>query len=444
MAFVLLLYHFSAIVKAMKRFSLERIYLAIIIVIFAGIVIHAPLSVGLGVLLPDAALVIKSWKEVLMLLLVPLAIIMVTRRGLWQELLADWLFRIIVAYTALHLVLVALMYQGIVATVAGLAIDLRYVLFFGLVYVFIRSAPQYRSLLLKVAAVGAAVVVGFATLQLFLPADILSSIGYGRDTIAPYLTVDKNPDYIRVNSTLRGPNPLGAYAGMVLALLTAFIITKGVRSIRKYAIYFEALVVCSAIALWISYSRSALVAGVVAVGVVLAATIMRRLSRRSWIVVSVVVCALVGGLIIGQNSSFVSNVLLHENPEGGSSVSSNDDHVTSLQTGVDRLLHQPFGGGVGSTGSASLHGDAPIIIENQYLFIAHEAGWLGLILFLVLFSLVMMKLWQRRMDWLALGVFASGIGLALIGLLLPVWVDDTVAIIWWGLAAIAIGKRDVK
>ena len=29
-------------------------------------------------------------------------------------------------------------------------------------------------------------------------------------------------------------------------------------------------------------------------------------------------------------------------------------------------------------------------------------------------------------------------GLAFVGLLLPVWVDDTVSILWWGLAAIAI------
>ena len=425
----------------MKRLSLEKIYLAIVIVIFAGIVVHAPLSVGFGVLFPDAALLIKSWKEILMLALVPLAIIVVTRRGLWRELLNDWIFKIIAGYALLHIILVGLMYQGIVATVAGLAIDLRYVLFFGLVYVLIRVMPRYRSLLVKVAAVGVAVVVGFATLQLILPADILSSIGYGKDTIAPYLTVDKNPDYIRVNSTLRGPNPLGAYAGMVLALITALVIAKGRQFMRKYAVALELLTVSSVIALWISYSRSALVGAIVAVGVVFAATIMRRLSRRSWIVLSVVMCALIGGLIAAQNSSFVSNVLLHENLEGGSAVSSNDDHVSSLETGVDRLLHQPFGGGVGSTGSASLHSEAPIIIENQYLSIAHEVGWLGLSLFLVLFSLIMVRLWQQRQDWLALGIFASGIGLGLIGLLLPVWVDDTVAIIWWGLAAIAISKK---
>lgn len=428
----------------MKRLSLEKIYLAIIVVIFAGIVIHAPLSVGFGVLFPDAALLIKSWKEILTLLLIPLAVMIVSRRGLWRELLDDWVFRIIAGYALIHIILVASMYQGVVATVAGLAIDLRYVLFFGLVYIAIRTMPRYRSLVLKVAAIGAAVVVGFATLQLILPADILSTIGYGKDTIAPYLTVDKNPDYIRVNSTLRGPNPLGAYAGMVLALIAAAMIIKGRGFIRKYAVGLEILTVSSVIALWISYSRSALVGAIIAVGVVFAATIMRRLSRRSWIVLSVIVCALIGGLIAGQNSNFVSNVLLHENPEGGSAVSSNDDHIDSLETGVDRLLHQPFGGGIGSTGSASLHGDAPIIIENQYLFIAHEAGWLGLVLFLALFSLVMLRLWRQRRDWLALGVFASGIGLALIGLLLPVWVDDTVAIIWWGLAAIAIAKKENK
>jgi hypothetical protein len=219
------------------------------------------------------------------------------------------------------------------------------------------------------------------------------------------------------------------------------VITKGRHFVRKYAVGLEILTVCSVVALWISYSRSALVAGIVSVGVVCMVTIMRRLSRRSWIIVSVIICAIIGGLIAGQNSSFVSNVLLHENPEGGSSISSNDDHVSSLQTGTDRLLRQPFGAGVGSTGSASLHGDSPIIIENQYLFIAHETGWLGLALFLGLFGLVMVRLWQRRADWLALGLFASSVGLALIGLLLPVWVDDTVAIVWWGLAAIAIARK---
>jgi len=155
----------------------------------------------------------------------------------------------------------------------------------------------------------------------------------------------------------------------------------------------------------------------------------------------VVVFAILGGLLLGRGNSFVSNVLFHENPSGGSSVSSNEGHVESLQTGMSRLIRQPLGGGIGSTGSASLYGHSPLIVENQYLFIAHEAGWAGLVVFLLIFVGVLHRLWERRQDYLALGVLASGVGLALIGLLLPVWVDDTVAIIWWGLAAVALGAH---
>ena len=58
-----------------------------------------------------------------------------------------------------------------------------------------------------------------------------------------------------------------------------------------------------------------------------------------------------------------------------------------------------------------------------------------------LFVEVMRRLWQRRVGALALGTFAAGCGLAVIGLLLPVWTDDTTSIVWWGLAAVAIATE---
>ena len=70
--------------------------------------------------------------------------------------------------------------------------------------------------------------------------------------------------------------------------------------------------------------------------------------------------------------------------------------------------------------------------------IAHEIGWFGLAIYLVIIFVVMRRLWLGRNYWLALAAFASGVGLALIGLLLPVWADDTVSITWWGMAAIAL------
>jgi len=201
------------------------------------------------------------------------------------------------------------------------------------------------------------------------------------------------------------------------------------------------LAVGGVIALWASYSRSALLAAIFAVLIVVLTVSYKRIAPKIWIgaltaiiVVSVAVFA-VGG------STFVSNIFLHDNPNGGSATKSDQGHISSLTDGAKLVIHRPLGAGVGSTGSASLYTKSPLVIEDQYLFIAHEVGWIGLIAFLTLFIWILRKLWQRKKDWLALGVFASGVGLALIGLLLPVWVDDTVSIVWWGLAGIVLGSK---
>jgi hypothetical protein len=285
----------------------------------------------------------------------------------------------------------------------------------------------------------------FAILQVFvLPRDVLTGIGYDKNmTIAPYLTVDENADYVRINSTLRGPNPLGAYAVIVLSILLAATIKESKRFGRYKVVALIAGLGMIA-ALWASYSRSALAVFAVAITIVIGATVGRRLPRKWWIISAVAIGVIVGGLVVGKNSEFVSQVILHENPTGGSVVSSNDDHVSSLMDGTGRVMRQPLGAGVGSTGSASLFGDQPLVIENHYLFVAHEVGWLGLVLFCVIFGVVLVRLWKQRQDYLALGLCASGIGLAFIGLLLPVWADDTVAIIWWGLAAVALGTYRKK
>ena len=234
---------------------------------------------------------------------------------------------------------------------------------------------------------------------------------------------------------------MGAYAGMVLGLIAATLVRGKLQPRGRKALAATAVLAsCSLVALWVSYSRSALVAGLAMVLIVAAVAFSRIISRRMWIGLGVATCALVAGLVASLGTPLVSNVLLHENREGGSAVNSNEGHFQSLQAGVQAMLRQPFGGGVGSTGSASLLGGGEtVVIENQYLFVAHEAGWLGLLLFVALYVVLLKRLYRRKSDWLALGIFASGIGLALIGLLLPVWADDTVSIVWWGLAAVAIG-----
>lgn len=408
--------------------------------IFGGIVLQGPISVGFGTLWPNYDLLIKSWKEILMLIAGIIVLFLLFKKKQFK-LLRDPIMVAICLYAILHLILIIFIHSNLKSILAGLAIDLRYVLFFGLVYIAVKLYPKYRKTFVKVGIVGALVVLVFALLQVFiLPIDILKYLGYSTKTISPYLTVDQNHNFIRINSTLRGPNPVGAYAGIILTLIVAAIAKHKVQKNKLVLVIVSILSVGGVVALWASYSRSALIGAVLAIFIVLVVAIMPRLSRKSLLIsgVALIIALLIGSLFIANNMQFASNVLLHENPTGDSSVNSNEGHILSLQTGFDQFTHQPFGSGVGSTGSASLYGKNPVIIENQYLFTAHEIGWLGLAIYVFIFGIIIVKLWNLRKNWLALGVLASGVGMAVIGLLLPVWVDDTISIIWWGIAAIAL------
>lgn len=414
----------------------DKITCTLLLIVLGGVVLHAPFSVFVSTIWPDSSLLVKSWKEIGILIVAVLLAIAVTRRQQWRQVLRDKLLWVMTAYMAIHLALLAYQPQGVFAAVAGLMIDLRFVAMFVVMYVAAMIYPSFRRYAIKAGAIGAIVVVGWALLQVtVLPHDVLKYIGYGSDTIAPFLTVDNNLDYIRINSTLRGPNPLGAYVVIVLATLLAYMAQ--MRSRRFWVV----LVVCVAsfVTLWFSYSRSALLAAAVAIAIVVVVRYGRRLSRGVWIAVFGAIATGVLVLALMWNTSFVQQVVLHEDPNEGNSINSNDGHLESLGDGLRRLSEQPLGAGVGSTGSASLLGDDPVIIENHYLFVAHEVGWVGLAVFIVMQFMVLLRLWRQRNDPLALGVFASGIGMIVIGLLLPVWVDDTVSIIWWGFAGLVIG-----
>lgn len=418
--------------------TLERIGLGSIVVVLALIIVHAPLTVAASTVVGPAGELVKAWKELVILVGLVAVSIDMTRQRKWQLLTRDWLFWTIMAYVVLHGLLAATQYMGAAPTLAGLAIDLRYVAMFALVYMYLRLHPVHQGLMLRVLAIGAAVVVGFACVQLLLPRDFLTIFGYGDDTIQPYMLVDQNQSMPRFSSTLRGPNPLGAYVGIMMAGLVSWLATRRrALSVRdKWVIASGAIASC--IALYISHSRSAWIAAVVALAIVLITRYVGRIRAWHWAgLVGLVIIAVIGVAVFRDNP-LVSKLVFHEDPAESGLVNSNDEHMASLADGTDRMLSQPLGAGIGSTGSASLLTVKPLIIENQYLFIAHEVGWLGIGLFGVIYGALLHRLWLVRRGWLGLAVFASGVGLSIIGLLLPVWADDTVSIVWWALAAIVI------
>lgn len=416
------------------------LYIGILLVIFGGIVLHAPLTVWLSSNFPDCGLFIKSWKEILMLVASFIATYLLYKYKKFK-ILRNPLILTIIAYAVLHFVLLFINNQGLMPSLAGLIIDLRYLLFFVLVCVAIQLFPDKKDLFLKVGIAGALIVVIFAILQVFvLPKDFLSVLGYGENTIAPYLTVDQNQDFIRINSTLRGPNPLGAYALIVLALAFSVFVNK---KTKKSLAVFLILVFGSLTALWFSYSRSAMLGFAITLSIIFLVKFFNKLSIKNWLTIGAVFVIGVGGLFAMRNTDFISHIVLHENPSEGNNENSNEGHINSLTDSLQEVVSKPLGTGIGSTGSASLLGDEPVVVESQYLMVAHETGWLGLAYLLAIYGLILWQLWNNKKDWLSLGVFASGVGLAVIGLFLPVFADDTVSIIWWGLAGMVIGDWEI-
>lgn len=425
----------------MKNVRLHHVIGWILLLIMGLIVIHAPLTVYFGTQFPQIAVGLKAWKEVLMLVALVLLAIDYIRRKAVKAAFKDKLVWLISAYAALHLILTVVYRLPADAVIAGLMIDLRYIAYFALVYLFLKSYPAYKESFLHVAITGAAIVVGFAVLQLVLPHNFLAYFGYGDATIQPYITIDKNPAFVRENSTLRGPNPLGAYAIMVLGAVAAYWLAQRKKlndSSRTQLLFFA---VAGAISLVVSYARSAWLGAAVALIAVFAFKNKGKITWRKagYIAVATVI---IGALVYSaRNTSFIQNALIHNNPTTGASIDSNTQHLDSVTYGVDAMVAHPFGQGIGSTGSASLFTDDPTVVENQVLFVAHETGWVGLALFIAITWVILARLWRRRSDWMAFAAFTSGIGLVIVGMLLPVWADDTVSIVWWGLAAVILATR---
>ncbi len=428
----------------MKRIQLHQVILFFLVVIMGGIIVHAPLTVFIESRWPEVADVVKAWKELLLLTALVLLAVEVWRRAAWRRFLHDKVLQLVAFYALLHFLVAAIGPTSPLVSIAGLMIDLRYLAFFVAVCIFIRLYPQYQKLFLKVAVIGAVVVMGFAVAQQVLPRDFLTVAGYSKETIQPYLTVDENPDFVRYGSTLRGPNPLGAYAVMVLAGVVAYGMAVGRNITNKRIKYLHLfLALGSLVALWTSQSRSAWIAAVIVLLILLWVHYGRRVSRRTLALAASVLLVLALGVFMIRDTYFFHNVILHNNPSTGADTDSNAGHADSLIQGFQKMLASPLGNGVGSTGSASLYSDTPLMIENQYLYIAHEVGWLGLGLFIAIYYLLLKRLWQQRSNWRACSLLASGVGLAVIGLLLPVWVDDTVSVVWWGLTAVVLAEEGV-
>lgn len=384
----------------------------------------------------------RIWKELIIFGLAALALIILIRQKAVKRWLAhDRLFLLIFLYIALHLVtavwaLTSNKVNG-PAVIYGLLANLRFVGFFLVVLVFATYSGWLRGRWPKLIFIPALIVISFGLLQLFLPADFLRHFGYGPDTIPATHLVDQKSEYQRLQSTLRGPNPLGAYLVLVLTLAAA-----GYGRLRKSRLNLSLLIAGGLIVLFFSYSRSALL-GLAVSWAVLAWLLVTSAKWRRYIAVGVVGLVLVGGLVIwaSRNNDAVQNTVFHTDETSQSAESSNKVRGQALRDGFEDLRKQPLGAGPGTAGPASMrNSQPPRIAENYFLQIGQEVGIVGLALFVAINILVAVRLYAQRQSTLAIGLLASLAGLTVINLVSHAWADDTLGLLWWGLAGIVLAQ----
>lgn len=463
--------------EGILRSMLSRLRHTLILALFVLLPFHA-LFVTVGTKLiagpgyaPLAALAI--WKEILIAALFVIGTLelwFIERKTILQILRGDahWAWGIGREQGAILLLLLlslALLPGG--TDLTTYVYGFKYV-FVPLIFFLLLRCLTWEENFLERKIFPALLVVGgiislYGILSFFLPSSFFSALGYS-DAHSLYIPGGPLSAFQkisgtairRVQSTFAGPNQLGLWL-----LVPWSIALSAVRLDRRRIM---ALLVLLAVALFLTFSRSAWIAAFI-IALVACVRHMRG-SLRVATLSSLVGVTLLG--VIFLTASYPSLL---------SRSISNKHHLERTREGITEMFRISLGHGLGTAGPASnklsdpcvyfeegadiswaagrqdlclfVGGvqmqpvdrvcNCPVLPENWYVQIGYELGLLGFLFFLGLTLYLLHALRDRR----SLSVFLMFLGVSLAALFLHAWEDAAVAYTVWGLTGIALtaGKK---
>lgn len=389
----------------------------------AGMPFHAFFAIWAGHLLGHQAWW-QSWKEILIVLLGLVALDGLRRKPAAIKQL----------YTPVNIAIIAFILVASVTTLIvkppalpawfGIKTDFEFLAAFLLFQLI--GEGVYKRKGAKILLATTAVVSLLAIVQsTILPPQWLARFGYSIATINPHQLVN---GLTRAFSTLGGPNQLGAFLILPIAITTKLLFQ------RRQKWQWAAMLALNIAALYFTFSRSAWL-GVAAA--MLIVTWFEITGSRRRIAIGILILMVAAGLY--SYAQMNGSLLRH-------SAASDPAHLQAVRSGVTEVVKYPLGRGLGSAGPASFHSASGDIPENYYLQIAIETGILGLVLFIAIQIALFMQLWQWRSEaGLAGPLLASLVGISVVNLFLHGWADSSTALTYWTLAALTIGgAKDVK
>lgn len=420
----------------------RQLYLLIgwvVLIVLAIIPFHALLTTWAGSVF-GAIDVWRIWKEILIFAAIPVGLYLLR----YDLELKRWLFqsafgRIVWAFVGLYVLsgIIALLIGNVEgdALVYAYFSNLRFLAFFVIAAAAVRRVPWLRRRVLIATLVGGAAVVMYGLAQLLvLPYDALTFFGYGPETIPAYQTVDDKLEYLRIQSTLRGANPLGAYLVVYISLLGVY----ASRYWRKW--WYWLVVVASLVVLVFTYSRSAYMGMLLAGAVIILVRLPQALRKAALVAGVCMAVVAAASVVLLRDVDVVQNALFHTDESSRSATSSNENRLDALKVGATDVVTQPLGNGPGTAGPASTRNSIQTrIAENYFIQIGQEVGWVGLGLLVSILLAAGLVLWRARSDPLALALSAALIGLTAVNMVSHAWADDTLGLLWWGLAGVVVG-----
>ncbi len=358
--------------------------------------------------LPLSSNIFSLWKEIVLFTLLGL-LLWLRRQEIWNFNYRNKLFLTLTAFVTSLIVFGGSQANSVAALILGLRTDLLFVpsLLVGLLLA-LSFKKSVLDRLLRLTLLSLTIAFGIFLCFWIIKPDIGLYFGY-----SPYQSsyVEEKPLPVyhclfindsclpRLQASFSGPNQAGSLSLLWAALL--FYFSNNVW-----------LLLLPLIAVSLTFSRSALLGGLVA--------ILCNLPKKALLLTTGVISLIVIGIF-----SVSPDVVTH-----GLSTS---EHWHKTVDGIQRLITAPFGTGLGSAGPVSrrlLGEEHALISENWYLQLGEEAGILTMLLFVLFIGLLSWSLLksnnqlQKLMGMVLLGTSFQG-------LFLHLWEDSTLTMLIW-------------
>lgn len=363
-------------------------------------------------------LLLSAWKEFFIVSLFLVIVLSVKRVKIASFKLIKSDYIIIFLFL---LAFLSFIFTGL--NLAELAYGIKYSLLFLLLYFSIRTVEfrkkEIRSLI-KLFLITVGLVALFSLIQLALPGETLSYLGYQSQVD---WQAKQNLSFFqqaagmeRVFGPLSGPNQLGLYLSFSFLIIIG-LIKKRIYIFNKYFLYLLSFTILLLIGL--TFSRTAWMATIA--GVISLAFIGSNHYKKFYLFLPLIILIIASMfLLLAQPEIIIRHT--------------DQTRIERLTQSANMLIDNPLGLGIGKTGPASQWTELNkgLISENQYLQIGLELGLLGLLAYLSLFISFIKKAYHgakksriKIVKGLNVGLFASIVGLLVSGLFLHSLTDAT-------------------